>query len=784
MFLPKYVFRSLQKNKTSTSINIIGLSIGIATFLLLALFIKHELDYDKQFAGYKNIYRITTEIIAPEGSQHLAIAPMPLETVLKTEYPEVEATTMITELPDQYIIEYKDIRFRQEGFREASADLFKVLDYKVLYGDLSTALKNPGSVVLTESVARKLFGDDLSVDKEILIDKEPHKVTAILEDLSKNTDLQFSALLSGYHEISDDWLDFDGFLYAKLHPDGKQKIETILRAIENKYYQPLKEALEGVEFKFAPQALSNIHFSNEILADSSKGNILYVYFFSIVGFFILIIACINYINLSFARLSEKNYFEGICKINGANNYQSNYYLLLESLFQAILSVIISILLIFILLPFLNKITDKDIIIQDLMNLRFLGIIILVFLFVITLISILPIAYTVIFQHKKTITRLVKEEQKQIKSYRSGLVALQFVITITLIICLVTFQRQMNFMKNKDLGFNLQNIMVIDTPFDTLNHQKINYFIDQLKNKPGIDKVSKVYGGAIPGIRYGGSKMIHAAEIDGELKQFIVSFCDVDHTYLDLMDIELLEGERFVDNPNTNKNKCIINESYAKALGIDKDPFGKTISESDDIITGVVKDYHFLSPQNPIEPICIRYRDGYPYQLLIKTKMNVFDQIRELWENTLPDQPLLYSYLEDKYSQQYLKDKNVFKIVWFFTLLSILISVLGMFGLVRYTCERKTKDIGIRKVCGAKVTEILVLLNKEFVKKILIAFLVSCPIAWLAVNKWLENFAYKTQINWWIFAQAGIITLTITLITVSWQSWRAATRNPVEALRYE
>ncbi len=786
MYKMKFVFRYLFRNRTTSLINIIGLSLGILTFLLLLLFVRHELAYDTQFSGFENIYRVTTKINTSDGSQHLAIAPLPLKTLLKNYYPEIEETALITELPDIHLVKYNDIQFKQDGFREASPELFNILDYKVLYGDLSTALVEPNSVILTESLARKLMGDDLQLNSEILIDKKAHKITAILKDLPKNSDLQFKALTPGYQELSSDWLDFDGFLYVKFHNKVKYDFHTILDSIAKKQYSPLQEDLEGIEIQFVPQQISKVHFSEELLADSPKGNIKYVYFFTIVAFLILFIACLNYINLSFAHIAERKYIDGICKVYGASNSQLFRYLLKESYVITFFSLFIAMVLLQLFLPLLNNITGKDIPLDSLYSFWFLGSVLLVFLGVIMIISGLPNIIPSLYQRKSTINKSIKKTNLHQGNYRGGLVVIQFAFTISLIICLVAFQRQMNFVKNKNLGFELDNVLVIDTPDDSTYNQKIKQFADHLNNLVGIDQISTTYGGSVPGVQYGGMKAIHATEIDGEMKQFIVSFCDIDEKYLGILGIEIIEGEGFSNYPYVNENKCLINETYARVLGISDDPIGKPISETEDYVAGVVKDFHFLSPHSPIEPICFRYAktDDYTGQLFVKMNLGVIEDVKRLWKETIPDHPFYYTILKDSYNSQYSGDKNLFTIVWFFTVLSILIAGLGLAGLIKYTCERRIKEIGIRKVCGAKTVEILSMINKDFIKWLVVAFILACPIAWYVINRWLEGFAYKITISWLVYVAAGLITLLFSILLVSLLSLYSANRNPVETLRYE
>ena len=404
----KFVFRYLFRNSTTSLINVIGLSLGIFTFLLLLLFVNHELGYDTQFSGFDNIYRVTTRINTPDNSQHLAIAPRPLGTVLKDQYPEIEEIALVTELPNLHLVKYNNIQFKQDGFREASPELFNILDYEVLHGDLSTALLEPNSVILTESLARKLMGDDLQLNSEILIDKKGHIITAIIKDLPKNNDLQFKALTPGYQEINTDWLDFDGFLFVKFRNNAKYNFHTILDSIGKKYYSPLQEDLEGIEIQFVPQQISKVHFSEELLADSPKGNIKYVYFFTIVAFLILFIACLNYINLSFARLAERNYIDGICKVHGASNNQLYLFLLKESLVITFFSLLISIVLLLLFLPVLNNITGKDIQIDSLLSFWFLGSISLVFICVILVISGMPNLIPSLYQGKNAVNNSIKK----------------------------------------------------------------------------------------------------------------------------------------------------------------------------------------------------------------------------------------------------------------------------------------------------------------------------------------------------------------------------------------
>ncbi len=783
----KFIFalRSLTRHKYVLLINLLGLTVGIASCLLLLLFVKHEMDYDKQHKDGNRIFRITTEIKTGGDKQHLAMSPKRLNSILKNNYAEIEEAAYVCELTDGYHIKTGDKHFYQEGIREASPELFSMFSYSVILGNPAMALADPHSIVLTESLCNKLFGTTDVLNKYLYLNNDKHRITGVIQDIPKNSDLQFTALISNPYDGQEELLDVDGFNYVRTNSGSLESIEHILTEVEQKFYKPLYTGdFEGLELKFHAQPLQTIHFSDKLIADSPKGNKKLLIVLSIIAFLILGIACINYINLSLARSSQQFHSIGISKIIGAKRREVLYRFLSESAIVTFIALCLGIGMTELLLPVLNSLTGKDVSIHLLVQPEIFIPVIGMTIFIICIAGVIPAVYIYRFRALSLVTNFAGI--KPANRLQSPLVILQFMVSIILIINLLQFKKQLAFMRDKDLGFDKKKIVAIEIPaYDSNSASKTKLLQQELLNSAVVEDVAYGNGGSLMGDWYSGAKMIFADEVNGRIKQFIIHFMEVDAHYLDLLGIDMFAGRGFDENKQDSKyNNVIVNEAYIEMMELAEPLNNDCPHNADNKIIGVVRDFHFASLHHTIEPLCIQLSNKNPDYLFVKTQPGNIQKINESWKNHFKGHTFSYTFLDDNFQKKYVADNRMANIVEFFTFISIFITCFGLSGLILFESQRRTKEIGIRKVNGAKISEILKLLNEKLIKRVVFAFIIACPVAWYIISGWLENFAYKSVITWWVFLLGGLSVLTIALIIVSIQSYKAAVKNPVESLRYE
>lgn len=781
----KLITRKLIHNRLRSCIIIGGMSIALSVCILITLYVDNELNYDRHYNDFDKISRIITSINSGSESQDMALAPIILGTHLK-EIPEIENVGRVSEIGFKYNIIYKDKVIVQEGIRDASPEILKIFSFTFLAGSPEYALKDVNSIVLTESLSKKLFGNSQNaLDELISLNNNNYRVTAVINDLPKNSDLQFSALLAAPFKGDEELLDLEAHIYIKTNGADENLIaDKINGLIKTKYKNLLENELKDLEFILKVQPIEDVHFCKGLLADNPKGNKANLYIFSLIALFVLLLACINYINLNLAGLSKRIYYIGLCKISGAKKIQLIIDNIIETLVVTSLSLFIAIGLSIVFLPFLNHLTSNEIEFVSIFKLSNV-LTILSLLFIVNIITgVLP---SFALSKASTIEFLKQMNQLgYINRLRKPLIVIQFVISIIMISGLLIFQKQLLFMKNKDLGYKHQNIIALELPsYDTTFFAKVNVFVDDLRQVASVKDISQGSGSSFFGVNHGGEKILFADDINGRYKQFVISVIDIDDKFIDFMGIELLKGENFMRSSIAEQNvkHIIINESYAKAMELGSNPVGKKTNDGEQII-GLVKDFNYTPLTNKIEPVIFRFSNNRPDFIYVKTKPENIDNVKTVWEKHLAGYPYIAKYLTDSYWQGYKSTEKDLNIIQLFTLISILTTCIGLFGLILFIADNKTKEIGVRKVNGAKVNEIISMLNKGFIESVILSFVIATPISWYVMGRWLENFAYKTDLSWWIFVLAGIVTLFITLITVSWQSWLAARRNPVEALRYE
>jgi putative ABC transport system permease protein len=774
------------KNKVDTFINLSGFAVGIAVFFLISMYTRHELNYDKFNNNYKEIYQVHI------GQESYTAAP--LANLMKQSIPEIKSVARIDyyagggQAPffevDDDANSAKKVKVKNVVF--ADNNFFDLFSFKLIYGNPATALNNPYSIVLTRNTSQLLFGTDNSVGKSIhYIGDRPNlpamdmTVTAVIENIPDNSSVSFNAVASFSTlysirptgmDMDSDWSNWMYNTFVMLSPQNSKIVEDKLSKFWKEWESSYRAGNEHQNINIV--SLADIPFYK-----NNKRQLIFI--IQLVGIFILIIALINFINLTIAKSLLRAEEIGIRKVFGSSRFELINQFLCESVLVSVLVTPISLLIILISKSYFNQITNTeisfDIIHQPLLIVFFL----LGILIIGVIAGIYPAYYLSSFKTSSILKGEVTKGKRRI-SMRFNLFVFQFVISISLIICTILISKQIDFVRDKSLGLNTANI--IDFNQSQQIGQEYNVFKQRLLQNPNIISVTRTNTGL------GKSLPITSTyEDNGTKKTYAVTTVDPD--FISTMDIGMLEGRNFSwEIPTDKEGAMIVNETFVKEFGLNPvlnteiTLFNRKVK-----IIGIAKDFYYDSFRQKLGPSALWYADWNSHINIKINNQNTAQSIKyiaDIWNEFSPEIPFEYEFLDRTYNQLYKSEEDLQQIFSGFSVTAIIIACLGLFGLVLNSTQQRSKEIGIRKVNGAKISEVLIMLNKDFVKWVAIAFVIATPIAWIAMNKWLEIFAYKTNLSWWIFALAGMLALGIALLTVSWQSWRAATRNPVEALRYE
>jgi len=776
MTLIRNFLRVIRKNKTDFFINLAGLSVAMVVFIFISLYIENEFTFDNYHKDASRVFRLTTSLTSPSGQNtNMALANPPFAQILKNQCPEIENFACV-ETEGSYTLKYNDHEFENINLRKATPSIFSIFNYPANLGKREEFLNSPNTIVLTESLSKNIFGNTPPLGQRITIGKMDYDVTGVLKDLPSNTDLQFSGLIASEFDGTGELVDWgDYYVYLKTASLDIAGLSNKIEKIAAEKYTDLLKQIGGFKLVHHLQPLQSIHFDNSLLADSPKGNKTTVYVFSVIALMILIIAGINYNNLTMAQLEKREKEFSIRKILGSGKSRIIYTIIGESVLNVLLAAAISILVAALLTDRFNTFSGKDFNFQSIA--RLLPPILAGFIFMGILSGIYPAFKTV----RKTLTK-----KSSFSLFGKSLVTFQNVVAIAMVAGLFIIWSQIRYMKNAELGFDKKQLLAVVIPPEPEKFPGKEVLKQEFSTLTGVESFAFGGGGTNLGSTGNWLKAITAnMDDEGNDIQFILHQPQIDGNYIDLFGIELVEGRNFTGNMATDSVKSvIINESYAKSMGW-TEPLGKILDETPpQTIIGVVKDFHFDALNNPIEPLKFTMLNGQPAFFFIKTEPKNIKAIQQKWEKLFPDESFNYQFMDQHMASLYKQNEKDMAVFSYLTLIAILISCLGLYGLASHFITNRTKEIGIRKVNGARISEVLFMLNKDFVKWVAIAFIIATPIAYYAMHKWLENYAYKTELSWWIFALAGLLALGIALLTVSWQSWRAATSNPVEALRYE
>jgi putative ABC transport system permease protein len=797
--------RNFRKNKFYTSLNIIGLAIGLVTCLMILLYVQDELSYDRFHTKADRIYRVNNEIRFGDNFYDVAQTPALLGPEAVRQLPLVQQYTRLR--PNgSFLVRKGETNVSENGVAFADSTLFEVFTLPMISGNPATALKNPGSLVITESIARKYFDrTDVAGQKLLINDTATYTVTGVIKDIPLNSHFNFYFFLP-FTEMersrSDDWLSQNFVTYlllkdgADVNAANKQVNEMLQRFAGPELQKVLGVGLDefhkqGNFTRTSLSPITKIHlYENRIGELGANGDIQYVYIFSLVAFFILIIACVNFINMYTARSSNRAKEVGVRKVLGSLRKNLVQQFLVESVLIGFMAFGIALLLTWLLLPWFNELAGKDIE----LNVLFRPVMMSVLLAATLLTGLLAGSYPAfMISAFKPVEVLKGRLAKGFKGgwLRNALVVFQFSISIILIIGTLVIFSQLNFMRNKDIGFNRQQVMVIQNA-DALKNNAAS-FRNELMRINGVSNATMTGYLPVNGFRSNDAFFTSLA-LDPKTAIGMQSWV-VDEHYLPTLGMQLVKGRNFSQQFPTDSRGLIINEAAAKFLGteelIDKKMFvlediaNKKVKEYH--IIGVIKNFHFNSLRESVTPLALMYgmeRGSIAVRVNTADVAPVISAVKNKWQSMAIAQPFHYSFMDEDFNRQYAPDQRTGQIFITFTVLAILIACLGIFALVSYAAEQRVKEIGIRKVLGASTFNIVRLLSTNFLKLVLVASIVAFPVAWWIMNIWLQGFAYRISMSWQIFALAGTAALLIALVTVSFQSIKSAMANPVKSLKSE
>ncbi|HVU98419.1 MAG TPA: ABC transporter permease [Puia sp.] len=820
----KLTWRNLNRNKVSSVINIGGLTIGLACVILIGLYVKDELGYDRFFPDTARIYRVNTHEKIGSNEFTAGHTPPPAAKALADQFPEIESYTRIFLPGDQlvrYTINNENHSITDKHLLAVDSNFLSFFGYPVLEGDKNTCLNNPNSIVLTQRAARRYFGDASPLGKNLQLDgySTPFVVTALLNDLPEQSSLQFEALLSvqampAVKHFSWSWVWLQMGSYVKLKP-GLADAPAVIRHIEagtpamirvqaasafSRIGQPIDEFIrKGNRYDLQLQPLSAVHLYSATIGNRyfPQGDIKYVYIFSAIGLFIILLACVNFMNLATAQSARRAREVGIRKVLGSERKQLMLQFLGEAFVYTLIAAVIAVALASLALPAFNDLSGKSLNLSAFFDLSGIAGILVLILLTAALAGSYPAIYLTSFS-PATVMKSGPGGKDPAHGFftRNTLVVFQFTVSMVLINCTVIVYKQMRFEQSKDLGFDKGNLVVVSGA-EKLGSREES-FRQELLRLPGITGATISTGLPAMSSFFQDTYVPQEAAkttSGGDRREDLVSFI-VDDDFIPTMKMDMAAGRNF-SKSYSDSPSVILNMAAATLMGW-KDPIGKHIiypggDNTRFTVIGVIKDFHFESLRNPIGPFALFYNTSKTYSLkesYLAVRIRPGDPakaiaaIRGVWKGFTPENPFEYSFLDAEYDSLYKADATIGKVFGAFTMLSLVVACLGLLGLALYTAERRTKEIGIRKVLGASVPHVVAMLSKEFLKLVALAALIAVPIGWYAMYNWLQDFAYQTTLDWWIFGLTAVATTFVALATVSFQSVKAGLANPVQSLRSE
>lgn len=800
------LYRNIARNKFYSSLNIIGLSLGISAAIFIMLFVQDELSYDKYNEKHNRIYRVESDFTISGKHDHFAIVPTPMGPALQIEYPEVESFCRLFGAGNT-LIRAGEVEYYEDYFYFTDSTIFDVFTYELLQGDPKTCLNQPKTIVLTEKIANRYFANENPMGKMMMSGSgRSYKVTGVMKNQPGNSHLKFDALISGMSIASEVGVDeFNSlepgrfwnigvYTYVLLNENAEmQDIHEKFGSFYEKYMKPIGDQINA-SFNLMSTPLAETHFRKGLGAELPTSNKSYILIFTAVAIFLLMIASINYMNMATARSAKRAKEVGMRKVHGAYRNQLIRQFISESLALSILALLIAILIVTLLLPDFNTISGKSLNFGLKQNpVIFLGIL-LVTLLTGLISGSYPAFYLSSFLPVKVLKGSVGSGSRNSGLLRKVLVIVQFSIATFMIIATIVVSSQIRFLKNKDLGFDKSNLVVMEIQ-DTTFRNKVEIFKKELLNNPDIIAVTNSTG--VPG-RIDWIQVLKFEQND-QMEDHTTILAQVDYDYIEALSLELVAGRNFDKTMGTdNTEAVIINEAAMKEFGWEDNPLGKKIHYGWELdgsggnimkVIGVVKDFHYRSLHNKIEPL-IFFISEHPRYLVScrinpERKQEALEFIESKWNEFNAKRPFSYEFLDEQMDEMYEAEEKIGMIIRITAVLTIFIALLGLLGLSSFIAEQRMKEIGIRKVVGASVANILQLLYREFAILIAIAFIIAIPVSWWRFEIWLESsFVYHQALHWSYFLFAGMMSLVIGLGTISYYILKAATGNPINSIKYE
>jgi len=796
----KTAFRSLMKNKVFTCINVLGLALGFATCLLIVFYVFDELSYDRFNTKADRIYRVNMDLKYGGNISSFAVTEPPLAAAVLSNFPEVENTVRIIKSEGTRISKDNE-NLNEDKVAYADAGIFTVFTLPMIEGDPKHALTEPNTIVLTERAAKKYFNRTNVVGQylHLVSENTDFKVTGVINNMPSQSHFNFDYLLSMPSLASSKDQNWNNFAFTTYilfknkgnHKNFEQKLNVLIRqhfGLDN--YAKLEKSGSYIKVNLTP--LTDIHLrSNRQYELGTNSSISYVYIFSAIALFVLLIACINFMNLSTARSANRAREVGVRKVLGSSRKSLVIQFISESLLVTLFATIIAVLAAWALLPFFNQISGKELAV----SLQLIGWLLPSLIVIVTMVGIIAGSYPAFYLSGFNPVNVLKGKIStgfKGSNFRNFLVVLQFAISIFLIIGTLVIYNQLNFIQHKNLGFNRNQLLVIKN-VDVLDNAKL--LKQRVEQIPGVTNTT--LSGFIPTGTLRQPDAVFTSKVPDAKNALFTEVWPVDEDYLSTMGMSLAKGRNFSKQLTNDSSGIIINQTAAKMLGFNNNPLdrklyhpvtidGKTTIKEYTII-GVLNDFNFSSQRDNITPVVMMLgqdKGALSVRIDAKNMTPYIAKIENAWNYLSPNQHFEYSFMDQDFDAAYRLEQQTGKLFLLFTIFALIIACLGLFGLAAYAAEQRNKEIGIRKVLGANISTVIALLSKDFIKLVLISIVIATPLAWLAMHQWLQGFAYRANIQWWVFAITALGAIVIAFITISFQSVKAALANPVDSLRGE
>lgn len=792
----KVALRNIFRTKVFSLVNITGLAIGMAGTLMILMYVANELSYENFHQNRKQIFRVSVEFGEKGKTMKFAGVMPALGPALTEEVPDVLNEVRFCR-DEHAVLKYDQKKFNESNVFFVDPSVFDVFNFPFLEGNKETALRDPFSVVLTKKTAEKYFGEQNPLAQSIIYNGQyPLKITGIIKDIPANTHLtcdflvSFSSLEPLGKMPERPWNVF-GDTYTYLLIKKGASLENLLKKTHELLRRNTSQRFASM-IQFGLLNLSDIHMKSDAIVDlAPRGNMTYVTVFTFVAVLLLLIACFNFMNLSTARSLKRTKEVGMRKVLGAKQTQLIKQFLGESLVMTLMAVVLAFVLFELFYPFLNSFLESSLSVGQ-QSFKYLFILIPLIVFVVGIIAgLYPALFLSRYQPAQAMTDRFSPVSKK-SGFRKILVIAQFTVAVILIIGTLVLFKQIDFMKNSDLGFNKENVVLINfRPSDPNFKGKYSVLRNQFQQSSQVLSVSGAY--TIPGRVSKETKVIQRKTGAG-VQNYSIQAIAVDFDYIDSMGMKIVQGRNFSKEISSDeRNGMILNQSAVKELGL-TNPLEEKFAVpgkggmKDMTVIGVVKDFHVYSFRQKIEPLMLYINPDYFYTVAVRIRPedtpNTLAFLEKTWKDIFPESRLSYTFLEDSYHRLYVSEEKISRMLTLFSGLAVFVACLGLFGLASYMAERRHKEIGIRKVLGADVSSLVSLLSKDFTKSVLLANALAWPVAYFVMNRWLQNYAYRIHLKFWMFLSAGLLVLVIALMTVSYQAVKAALSDPVDSLRYE